>query len=221
MNLSAAELDGVGEGATRRVYRGVLEALERHELAPGQRLIETELAAQFGVGRNAVREAIQRLAVRGIVDLSRHRSAAIRRLDLDETLEVLDVSEAMIALLVATAARRYRPEAHHAMLAEAIGLVNAAEAAADTVQFGRARRAFYHTLLQIGGNRELIRVFPSIGIHIIHARYQIAELQRLRAADYREIEQAVMGGDATHAEAVGRAHVANVRNAIIELSTAR
>lgn len=36
---------------------------------PGQRLIETELLLRFGVGRNAVREAIHWLAAKGIVEM--------------------------------------------------------------------------------------------------------------------------------------------------------
>src|SRR3546814_3335354 len=55
-------------GATQRVYLGILQDLEKHRMVPGQRLVETELALHFGVGRNAVREAMQRLAVRGVVD---------------------------------------------------------------------------------------------------------------------------------------------------------
>jgi DNA-binding GntR family transcriptional regulator len=45
--------------------------LEDSSMVPDQRLVETELAARFGVGRNAVREAMQRLAVRSVIDLSR------------------------------------------------------------------------------------------------------------------------------------------------------
>ena len=58
---------------------------------PGQRLVEVDLAAQFGVSRNSVREALQRLAAQGLVDLFRNKGAAIRTLSPQETLEVLDV----------------------------------------------------------------------------------------------------------------------------------
>ena len=74
-------------GSVQRVYRGLLADLDHGRMVPGQRLVETDLAERFGVGRNAVREAMQRLAARGVVDLSRHRSPAIRRLDGEETME--------------------------------------------------------------------------------------------------------------------------------------
>ena len=93
--------------AADRVAFEILRALEQRRLIPGQRLIETELAIRVGVGRNAVREAIQRLAAKGIVDLSPNRSPAIRKLSLDETLEVLEVAEELFGLLARVAARNF------------------------------------------------------------------------------------------------------------------
>ena len=85
-----------------------MRALETHRLVPGQRLIETELALRYGVGRNAVREALQWLAAQGGIAAIRHRSSAIRQLDTAEAGEVLDVAEAMLALVARAAAGQYR-----------------------------------------------------------------------------------------------------------------
>src|ERR1700693_5469543 len=93
--------------ASDRVSFGIIQALEQQRMVAGQRLIEPALASQFGVGRNAVREAIQRLAARGIVDLSRNRSPAIRMLSVEEAMEVLEVAEAMTGLLARGAARKF------------------------------------------------------------------------------------------------------------------
>lgn len=78
-------------GVSAEVCRHLLREIEMRRLVPGQRLIETELAARYGVGRNTVREAIQWLAAKGIVDMSRNRSPAIRELAIDEVMEVLEV----------------------------------------------------------------------------------------------------------------------------------
>src|SRR3546814_10533820 len=81
-------------------------------MVPGQRIVETDLAVQFGVGRNAVREAMQQLAMRGVVDLSPNRSASIRKFDLHQTLEVLEVAGEMTSLAASIAARNYDPVLH-------------------------------------------------------------------------------------------------------------
>lgn len=202
-------------GSVQRVYRGILSDLEHGRMVPGQRLAETELAAQFAVGRNAVREAMQRLAVRGVVDLSRNRSPAIRRLDREETLEVLDVAEVMTALCLRTAAARFRPDAHTAWLDGALATLETAENSDEVGEFSQARRNLYRIMLEIGGNRELRRLFPAIGMHIIYAQYQTRQLRGIRLADYRAMITAVRTGQPDAASEAGRLHVANVRAIIL------
>jgi len=206
-------------GTARRVYLGILQDLELGRLVPGQRLAETDLSSRFAVGRNAVREAMQHLAARGVVDLSPNRSPAIRQLDLPESLEVLDVAEALTRLAARTAAIGYGPEHATPLQAAIDGLIGAA--ADEPAVFSAARRNFYRTLLLIGGNRELQRLFPAIGVHIIHAQFPSAKLRGIRIADYRAIAAAVAASDAAAAEDAAVAHVDAVRAVVRELATGR
>lgn len=183
-------------------------------MVPGQRLAETDLAARFGVGRNAVREAIQRLAARGVVDLSPHRSPMIRTLDLAETMEVLDVAGAMTALAARAAAANFQ-ESQAQLIAGAIDLLEEADGHDESAMFSRARRNFYRALLHIGGNRELQRLFPAIGMHIIYAQNQSRQLRGIRIADYRQIMDAIAAKKISVAEQAGHAHVENVRQTIL------
>ncbi|WP_245647554.1 GntR family transcriptional regulator [Novosphingobium lentum] len=201
-------------GTVERVYRGILRDLEEGRMVPGQRLVETDLATRYAVGRNAVREAMQRLAARGVVDLARNRSPAIRWLDRAETLEVLDVAEAMTALALRSAASRYDRERDSAALQKTMELLLEADRIDEIGAFSRARRHFYRVLLEIGGNRELQRLYPAIGMHIIYAQYQTRRLRGIRLADYRAIIDAVSLGDAAGAEQAGRTHVDHVRASI-------
>jgi DNA-binding GntR family transcriptional regulator len=211
MNAKAA---GEPAGSVQHVYRGILGDLDHGRMVPGQRLVETELAERFGVGRNAVREAMQRLAARGVVDLSRHRSPAIRRLDDAETMEVLDVARALTSLVLRTAALRYAPERHQTALNEAEALLNSAAGDDDLAKFSSARRAFYRVLLDIGGNRELRRLFPAIGMHIVHAQYQTQQLRGIRLADYGAMIEAVRRNDAQWAAEASERHTDHVREVI-------
>src|SRR3546814_8564949 len=70
--------------------------------------------------------------------------------------------------------------------------------------------------LRFGDNRELRRLFPSVGMHIIHVQYSMPELQKVRRRDYADMAAAVMKKDAALAEAVARRHVDNVRGAIAD-----
>jgi len=209
------------ENASQRVYRGIMRDLEEGRLVPGQILSETGLAGQYGVGRNAVREAVQHLAARGVVDLSRNRSPTIRRLDHAETLEILDVAGALTALAAQAAARRYDPVSHAALVAATLDSLVQADADDEPCAFSRARRHFYRVLLRIGENRELQRLFPAISMHIIYAQYQSPRLRGIRLADYRAIMDAVASGDLAAAAAAGRTHTDHVRSAIEHIRSAK
>lgn len=196
-----------------RVYQAIMRDLELRRIVPGQRLIETELAARFAVGRNAIREAMQRLALRGVVDLKPNRSASIRKLNARETADVLEVAEAMLGVVARVAARNFAPAIHGDALDAAIaGLLASRKAHAPGV-FSRARRNFYRALLAIGQNDEIGRLFPAISMHIIYSQLNSIDLQDLRVADYVEIGKAVRARDAARAEIAGRSHVGHIREA--------
>jgi DNA-binding GntR family transcriptional regulator len=68
--------------ATRRVLADVVtddlrDAIIAHELEPGRRLAEDDLANQMGVSRGPVREALARLEREGLVVIERHKGARI------------------------------------------------------------------------------------------------------------------------------------------------
>jgi DNA-binding GntR family transcriptional regulator len=216
--IGPEDFDGqaVSEGLARRILRD----LETRRLVPGQRLIETELALRFGVGRNAVREAIQRLAARGIVELNRNRSPAIRELTLQEVMEVLEVAEEMNGLLARSAARDFNRKLHGDAFRLLIREVGSKDAVQDAERFADIRRRFYRLLLETAANRELRRHFSAINMQVVYAQYHSASLQATRIDDYLSICRAVSGGKVANAEAAARRHVQRVREAVQQLAAA-
>lgn len=205
-------------GASQSVYHGILKALEAGAVVPGQRLTESELATQFGVGRNAVREAMQRLSARGVVNLHRNRSASIRQIDSSEADEIFDVSGAVTELLFSLAATHYDPEKHEEELRAALDELKVAYADGKEFVFSRARRGLYRIALKIANNRELARIFPAVGTHIINAKYQSRALQSIRFRDYQKIGAAIVAKDAKRAGKLARKHNEQMRLAMRELA---
>jgi DNA-binding GntR family transcriptional regulator len=201
--------------ASDRVSNEILLALEQRRIVPGQRLVETELAIKVGVGRNAVREAIQRLSAKGIVDLCRNRSPSIRIFNIDETMEVLEVAEEMFGLLARIAARNLRRASHVSRLRSVLARLGECEAIHNRDSFPQIRREFYRSLLEVGGNRELHRHFATIQMQIIYAQYHSSHLTTMRLVDYRRICEAVIEKNVKSAETLGRRHVIRVRKAIM------
>lgn len=71
------------------LYRQIMSG----ELRPGDPLAEPEIARQLGVSRTPVREALDRLAERGLVTFHPNRRATVRSLRLDELEPIYEVRE--------------------------------------------------------------------------------------------------------------------------------
>src|SRR3546814_16888804 len=81
------------ETAADTVFHGIVQALSQQRLVPGQRLLEVDPAAQFGVSRASVREALQRLSAHCLIELFRHKGATITPLSAQDPLDVCAVHE--------------------------------------------------------------------------------------------------------------------------------
>ena len=201
--------------ASDTVFYGIVNGLESQTFVPSQRLVESDLAALFDVGRNSVREALQRLAAEGFVELSRHKGAAVRVLSAQDTLDVLDVAERMTGLLARSAALNAASSGLVPGLKTCARDIVAADAAQDAAAFAKARRRFYRLLLDMSASRELKRLFPAIQMPIVLAQHRPPGLQKLRVRDYRQITAAVTASQAEAADAAGMAHVRHVREKIV------
>src|SRR5881392_732559 len=92
-------------GATERanrLYDSLRNLIVRGQLAPGARIVETEVAERFGVSRTPVRAAFQRLEREGYVVASathqaRMTVAPLTREDVGELLEIVGELEGLAA----------------------------------------------------------------------------------------------------------------------------
>ena len=92
-------------GATERanrLYDSLRNLIVRGQLAPGARIVETEVAERFGVSRTPVRAAFQRLEREGYVVASATHQARmtvtpLTREDVGELLEIVGELEGLAA----------------------------------------------------------------------------------------------------------------------------
>src|SRR5581483_4112702 len=106
-NLSAAELqlgsaaDAPHGSRPEQVYSRLRDLIVQGLLAPGSRIVETEIATRLGVSRTPVREALQRLQQEGYVigspgaQQSRLTVAPLTRDDVDELLNIVGALEGL------------------------------------------------------------------------------------------------------------------------------
>jgi DNA-binding GntR family transcriptional regulator len=76
------------------------------QLQPGGILSEGELSARIGIGRTPLREALQRLAVEGLVTALPRRGILVREITVAEHLAILETRRVLDRLLASLAAAR-------------------------------------------------------------------------------------------------------------------
>lgn len=151
-----------------RGARGVYEAL-RSEIAAGQlppatNLVETALAARFGVSRTPVREALRRLEQDRLVERG-ERGLRVREADPQEVLELYE-ARVLLESAVARAAALRRTPGDLALLE---GMLDADRTDTVTEPAERARRnaAFHEALWRAAGNRVLVDLLQRLGLHLL------------------------------------------------------
>ena len=102
-------------GATERgnrLYDSLRNLIVRGQLAPGARIVETEVAERFGVSRTPVRAAFQRLQREGYVTASATHQArmTVAPLTREDVGELLDIVGELEGLAARGAARLNEPD---------------------------------------------------------------------------------------------------------------
>ena len=58
------------------------------DMKPGDKIIEQELASEFGISRGPVREALRQLEQEGMVEYSRNVGCSVRHIGMDDVYEI-------------------------------------------------------------------------------------------------------------------------------------
>lgn len=98
-----------GSGRVTHIVDALRERIARQDIAPGARLREQELAAEFDVPRTRIRDAFAVLEGRGLIERVPNRGAVVARLDLSQVFHIYDVREVLEGLSVRLATDNVDP----------------------------------------------------------------------------------------------------------------
>jgi phosphonate utilization transcriptional regulator len=206
--MSAAPHPTIALLQTNSLTSVVQSELERMilsgELAPGEKLTETTLAARLGVSRGPLREAFRMLEEAGLVRTEKNRGVFVRDIPIDEAVEIFDLRAAMDELV----GRRLAESIAPAALKEIRGMVDAMEHAVkakDAQRYHLLNLQFHDRLVELAGNRKLTAIYRKLIKELsLFRRLNLADgwLMPISANEHRQIVKAIASGDP---EAAGRA----------------
>lgn len=176
----------------------------------GDRLDETRLAERFGVSRTPLREAFQRLALSGLVELIPRRGAFVRQPGPVELMEMFEVMAELEATCGRLAAMRISDAALED-LRDANANCQAAVEALDSDGYYAENERFHRIIYQQSGNRFLEQETAKLHKRLKPFRRQQLRFRGRMAQSMAEHEAIVDALERTDAEQAGqalRAHVA-------------
>lgn len=148
-----------------QVYESLKKAIITLELEPGQRILDKELAIEFGVSRTPVREALKRLEDEGLVESLPGSQTRITKVNLEEARNAFTVVATLNSLAARLAVPLMTNEDIHLMELSNSQL-NDALTRKDVVCAVEADDQFHLVLLKASRNSEiefaLERIMPKI-----------------------------------------------------------
>lgn len=200
-----------------QVYRTLRANLRNGKILPGYLLQEVQLAAQLGVSRTPVREALTRLASEGLVS-SDGRSFAVPELSLQNVDDIYEVRFLLEPEALRHVAEQASDPATLAPVMQALEASVAAHKAGDNESFIDANARFRSAWLALVPNRRLVHAAELYADHVQHLRaltLDDAKVRKVVLRGLKRITAALVAGDGDAAALAMRAHLTEAKQAFI------
>lgn len=193
------------------------------DIPSGTRLRQSALAAEFGVSRTPIREALRKLQAGGLVELQPNRGALVRGPSSREIRDAYEVRAELEALAAELAATRIRHDqldrlrSAQDQFREGLAKTVAARESGEpderqAVVWGRANDQFHQVIQEAAGNEVLAatlthlhRSFPRDLSRIVLA--ESTPLLRANVLEHEEIMAALQRRDSATARELMQRHI--------------
>ncbi len=185
----------------------------RGELAVGQRLNESELAARFGTSRGPIREALRALEESRLVRSEKNRGVFVREISVAEADEIYDIREALDRLIGQRVAERATPD----QLRELEAVVEEMDGVTglnDINRYHALNLKFHDLLVDFAGNTRLNESYRLLTKALL--LFRLRGLQdgggfAVSNTEHRAVVAAIVARDGVRAGRLLRQHAAESR----------
>ncbi len=213
----------VSEPAPDSTFETLRRLLIEGQFAPGEHLVEERLAAELGVSRTPVRQALARAAAEGLVRIYPNRGAVVREFtpqDLINAYDLRAVLEGHAAYCAAqhiTAAQLEALE-HSADALEAAMTMSFATPQAEIHYLVEHNQHFHDIIAAASGNTrlpELLAQVVNVPLQFRSFNWYSAEERAISNFFHRSILHALRVGHPDRARALMQEHIFRGRDALL------
>ena len=192
------------------IVHALRKRIVTHVVPPGSKLLEQDLASEFGVSRARIRDAINALQQRGLVKRIPNRGTVIERLDLTQVFEIYTVREMLEGLCVRLATQNAPPESWQDLVDLFAGPVGQFVEEGDLEAYVSALERFRQRTIEAAANPVLHQMLDGIHdkTHAIIRRIIILPGRAPQGlAEHRAVLAAMRNGNAEEAERLKRENI--------------
>lgn len=206
-----------------RIYQQLLEAIVRGDIAPNERLRESELSTELGISRGPLREALHRLESRRLVRKIPHVGAQVVGVDRQELIELYRIRENLESLACELAAQNMTDEALHELGAVLARHERYLDDQNDQFYIQQEGDLDFHfNIIQASGNRWLISLLcDELYQRVRMFRFQSAHRRgrpRQALEEHQRIYEALQQRDGELASLLMKRHIRSARR-VLEQTT--
>ncbi len=194
------------------VYQTLRRAILTDVLKPGERLMEMKLAAQLGVSRTPVREAIHLLEKESLVIQMPRQGVVVAQITPKQLRDVLEVRSMLEELAVQLACRRATGEDFEKLEKAEADFAAAVHGSAPVTELAEKDVAFHDVIYQMTENDKLVQMVASLWEQIYRYRIEYLKDVKVRAGlveEHRQLLQALCARNTDEAVRLARLHIAN------------
>jgi len=196
------------------IFNDLRERIIRRHIVPGAKLSDSKLAEEYGVSRTVIRHILRDLERRGLIETHRNRGIFAIRMDGNYIMELLEIREALDALMARLSAQRSTPEDWKGL--ETLFDDECAKLIQNLDFEGYLKRVaiFHNRMVETTHNQQLQQLVDSIydRIKMVMRRTVILPQRAERSIiENREVLKAILDKDPDRAEAINRERIRKIR----------
>ncbi|MXN66322.1 FCD domain-containing protein [Stappia sp. GBMRC 2046] len=193
-----------------QIYAILRERIIHNELPPGTRVSESEIAANYSVSRQPVREAFIKLSEEGLMDVRPQRGSYIRKISTSAVMDARFVREAIEADIVRLVTEKH-DESLDAKLKGQLALQREA-ASKDANRFIQLDELFHRTLAEAANKSGVWAMVEGLKAQMDRVRYlSLFKFPMHQLLEQHEaIAKAIARRDPVAAETAMRMHLREI-----------
>jgi DNA-binding GntR family transcriptional regulator len=205
-----------GEPGRRLAVEGLRRAILAGDMAPGQRLIEEELAGMLAVTRASLRAALFDLTAEGLVERIPNRGARVRTITIDEAVAITECRMALEGLCAAKAAELVT-ETQASQLRQLGAELERCVADGELLKYSAHNHELHRLVREISGQSVAAALLERLNGQLVRHQFQLSlrpGRPHVSLPEHLAIISAITGRRPAEAEEAARRHLRSVITAL-------